>query len=120
MLDNKDRRKLELSGKIEACRKVVEMTKTKGWQEIVEPLLNAMIEDVTGRKKDGRWIKGSIYQEDVSRCLGKQDALVTLYNKIADYTEGIESLEKYYKALDNEKKTYTTPMQRSAYRKKEE
>jgi len=114
IMQKNDRKKLELAGKIDACNKVETMLNTEGWKEVIEPLLNAMIEDVTGRKRDNRWVKGWIHKES-EKALGYQDGLITLYNRIMEYKESREALQTAYANIDSNKKVFTTPMERSKY-----
>ncbi len=118
MLNKQDKKKIDYQGKINACKLVEDLIKTKGWTEVLEPLLNAMIEDVTGRKKGNVWVCGWIHQNK-EKALGYQEALVTFYNRVIDYGSSRQELEESLIATAKPK-TFVTPMQRSKYRENKE
>ena len=50
----------KLGREIDQSEKVLVTLNTPGWKEIIGPILDKMIEDVVGGKRDGRWHNGAL------------------------------------------------------------
>lgn len=112
MLSKQDKHKQILAKKLSDCEKVSKTLQTEGWKDVIEPLLNAMIEDCTGRKKGSRWIKGTVHSDP--NIVHYQHALITFYNKLADYIDAVDMIREELVSL-NKPKMLVTPIQRSKY-----
>lgn len=107
-----DDRERVLHEELTICRKVKQTIDTKGWKEIIEPLLDKLIIDVVGAKVDGRWCPGSVdrARKDERReyHIGYKSALIKLHNLIySSYIDQITVKEKELKSIDALKKKGT-------------
>lgn len=108
---------------MEDGRKIKETVESEGWGVLIEPILDKMITDALGGKKDGRWLPGtekiSNYTSD--QMLSYKDALIEFHNKIYDYMDYLPTWEAEYKQLlkENKEPEYTEPMGDTSYASKE-
>ena len=76
------------------CQRVSATLGSRGWVEIVEPLIDKMIGDVTGSKVEGRWSGGLLdrARKDERRefYVGYKQALIDLHTRIYAYVNNIE------------------------------
>lgn len=80
------------------CERVAETVKTTGWVEIVEPLMDKMITDITGCKMaNGRWHGGLLdkARKDERRefYIGYKQALIDLHRRVYGYVDSIKRLD---------------------------
>lgn len=114
----KQQRLTELSRVISRGMAVKEMIETKGWREVIEPVLDKMITHVLGGKENGRWHNGALtVKTDKGFTIPSPDELTALiaYKKaLTDFHEivystlpQLEQAQNEYKALINEPVTTT-------------
>jgi len=81
------------------------MMKTRGWSEIVYPMLKDMIFTITGGEENGRFIEGLLNKTTDERSLyqliGKKNGLVEFWNNLVGV---IFEADQIKKRLDNNKK----------------
>lgn len=110
-----------LNKKLTVCRRVKRLTNDKVWKDIVQPLLDAMISDITGYKKGNSYTQGHLGKpkaEDYSYYVGYKQALMDFNNKVWNYIDSIELLKKQIENLEKaakEKDIYTNPMTEGPY-----
>lgn len=104
-----------LNEQVKVCNKVSDTVATEGWTDIVEPLIDKMISDITGGKLKGRWYGGLLdrARKDERRefYIGYKQALIDFHKRIMAYVDAIKVYEQkrdeMLKAKDN---PYTRPM----------
>lgn len=104
-----------LNKKLTACRSIKRLLKQKGWRDIVQPLLEAMITDCIGGKEGNLYKKGWLGAPDgnYEYFTGYKQALMDFHNKIWNYPESIEILKNQIKILEQKAKgedRYNVPM----------
>ena len=98
------------------CRRVEETIGSKGWQEIVEPLIDKMIGDVLGAKVKGRWNGGLLdkarKEEKREYYIGYKQALIDLHTRVYAYVNSIKTYEDRRDKLlkDQQDIKYSQPM----------
>lgn len=112
----------KLNETIRTCRLVEETLDTKGWTEVVEPLLDKMINDLLGSKVNGKWNGGILdrARKDEKRefYIGYKQALIDLHTRIYAYKNNIKILEnKKDSLIDAATLKYTVPMKDTRYGK---
>jgi hypothetical protein len=80
------------------CDRVAQTLSTAGWKEIIEPLIDKSISDITGCKMaNGRWHGGLLdkARKDERReyYIGYKQALVDLHRRVYGYVDAIKRLE---------------------------
>lgn len=113
-----DERKRKLSEQIAICEEVGITLDTKGWSEIISPILESMIREVDGGiGKDGRWCKGLLLRKDVSPeiLMGRKDGLIDFYNKVYDHLLQKDLKKKEYENVGKVLETETYPMEDTRY-----
>jgi hypothetical protein len=98
-----------------ACDQVKDTVSTNGWVNIIEPLIDKAISDVTGAKVKGRWYGGLLdrakKEERREYYIGYKQALIDFHRRIYAYVDNIDVYEGRKKELVNEKTPkYTRPM----------
>lgn len=74
---------------IKVGRWVKETLETEGWKKVIGPILDKMIEDVIGTKKDGRWDAGSfgdkrLTEAKAQNLLWYRQALIEFHERVMD------------------------------------
>ena len=87
-----------LNDTMSLCERVKQTVDTKGWQEIIEPLIDKSITDITGCKmKNGRWHGGLVdkARKDERReyYIGYKQALIDLHRRVYGYVDNIQRLK---------------------------
>ena len=105
----------KLNEAVRSCKLIEETIGTKGWQEIVEPLLDKMINDILGAKVKGRWDGGIInnvtQEKSPEFYIGYKQALIDFHNRVYAYNDNVELYEKRKEDLVNGTKArFKTPM----------
>ncbi len=99
-LDDKEK---NLHKKKAAAYRVLRMTQTKGWKEIIEPTLDAMICSIVGGKVKDRWTIGLLFkartEERREYYVGYKQALIDLFQKVYGYVDGVKKLENQIKTI---------------------
>jgi hypothetical protein len=80
------------------CDRVSQTVATKGWAEIIEPLIDKTITDITGCKlPNGRWHSGLLdrARKDERRefYIGYKQALIDLHRRVYGYVDNIQRLK---------------------------
>lgn len=101
--------------KITVCRRVKKLTSDKTWKDIIQPLLDAMIEDVVGGKSNNIYKNGHLCApgKDYEYFTAYKQALMDFNNRVWGYTNSIEPLKKQVKSIEEKvlgKEKYTNPM----------
>jgi len=78
---------------------IKETLETKGWQEIIGPLIDKMIQDVVGAKVGGRWQPGAFGDKRLSNASAEnliwyRQALIELHEHIFSYLDAAEGAKK--------------------------
>ena len=113
---NVEQRVNELNQAVSICNKVKTTVDTEGWKEIVEPMIDKMITDITGCKmQNGRWHGGLLdrarKEEKREFYIGYKQALIDLHRRIWAYPDAIKRYEDERGTLvSGPKRGYTTPM----------
>lgn len=110
----------KLNETLRTCQLVQETLNTKGWLEIVEPLIDKMLNDILGAKLNGRWYGGLLdrakKEEKREYYVGYKQALIDLHRRVYAYADNIKQLEDKRDAIiSNAKPKYTTPMLDTRY-----
>jgi hypothetical protein len=97
------------------CRKVEATVETPGWKEVIEPLLDKTIMDITGGKINGKWYGGLLdrARKDERReyYIGYKQALIDLQRRIMACVDGVAQLESKVNNLKlDSKPRFKTPM----------
>ena len=105
---------------ISNARLIEETLETRGWKEIIEPLIDMMISNVIGYKEDGRWVKGMFDNFDLSEANAQnliwyKQALVHLHQQIYSYLDAAKGARERQLDKSVVKEEYTTPMLDSKY-----
>lgn len=112
----KSKRIKELSDKIGICSHVQMVVAMRGWREIIEPLIDKSITDITGCKMpNGRWHGGLLdkARKDEKReyYIGYKQALIDLHRRVYGYVDSAKRLEDERKQLvEGPSKAYRQPM----------
>ena len=119
----KVRRLKELAELIDNGDQVQEMLNTRGWSEIISPLIDKMIKDIVGGKENGRWHNGSLSDQRLGEARMQvlesyKRALVNVLEHIYSYVDDYESWRKEYEFLVKEEQSPT--VQESEYVPQEE
>ncbi len=89
----------KLNETVSTCERVAQTVGTNGWIEIIAPLIDKMIMDITGGKTiDGRWYSGMLdkARKDERReyYIGYKQALIDLHRRIYAYVDAIPRLKE--------------------------
>ena len=114
-----------LNTQLSVCKKVMEMLQTKGWRDIVEPIIDRMIIDVVGGKIGDVWVSGRLdrakKEERREFHIGYKQALIDLHSRIKLHSQQLPIIEDRIKALqDNKKERFYIPMQETTKYKPED
>lgn len=98
-------------------RLVKETIETKGWKDVIEPMLDKMISDIVGVKEGGRWVSGILNSKRVtddhrSKVEWYAQALIEFHQRVYMHVDSAKELGKRKKDVG---KRYTTPMQEGPY-----
>jgi len=110
-----------LNKKLTACRSVKRVLSQKGWRTIIQPLLDAMIDDVVGFKRGNIYVNGSLSKPEQDKheyFVGYKQALMDFNNRVWNYPESIEVLSKQIQNLEEKAgmpEKYINPMMEGAY-----
>lgn len=111
-----EKRIKELNDIVSLCNKVKTTLETDGWKDIIEPMIDKSITDITGCKMpNGRWHGGLLdrARKDEKRefYIGYKQALIDLHRRVWAYTDSIKRYDdERGKLVSGTNKTYTTPM----------
>ena len=97
----------ELSQLIDNGEAVKETLESKGWKEILEPLLNKLIVDVVGGNENGRWHNGSLDDKRLGEkrldiLMAYKHALVDFSNYIYTYVDPLDKYREEYNEIVRE------------------
>ena len=106
---------VRISKEISICQQVKETVDTKGWQEIIGPLIDRYIIDVTGGKVNGTWIGGKLdrARSDERReyWIGFKQALIEIHGRIMFHLDHLKLLEDQLKSVQKDKEErYRIPL----------
>jgi hypothetical protein len=109
-----------LNGKLSACKKVVDTITTKGWSDIIQPIIDKMISDVIGSKTGEVWDAGNIKKEtfnglQTEYLLGYRQALIDFNNRIWGYKAHIKSLTDQIINIESGKEVMVDTTTKSRY-----
>ena len=113
--------KQKLYNKLNVCEKVRKTINSKGWQEILGPKLDKMIESVTGQKdKHGLYVPGIMDKggRDEQYYIGYKAGLMDYNNEVYNHLVAIETTRESIKTLEeveDKKETFTRPMEDTKY-----
>ena len=106
-----DKKEQNLANKKALAQRVKRTIESKGWQEIIGPLLDKMIKDTIGGKYGNRWSGGNIQRaRDVERLkfhMGYKQSLIDLHNRVYNYLDNIKRLEQQIKDIHKERDAKT-------------
>ena len=92
---------------------------TKGWQEVIKPLIEKMIVDVVGGKQGDTWNNGllSRARSDEKRefYIGYKQFGIDLYNRVQAYVYNIQVAENKIKEIQDIESSKTVKQQISSY-----
>ena len=111
----RDQELKRVNEQLKLCKMVEEVVTLSGWKEVIEPLIDKSILDVTGGKVDGRWYGGLLdrARKDERReyYVGYKQALIDFHRRVMAYVEGIKVLDSKREGLLGEKSPkYTLPL----------
>ena len=79
------------------CQKVSDTLATAGWKDIIEPLIDKTIMDITGGKIGDKWYGGLIdkARKDERReyYIGYKQAMIDFNRRIMAYRDGVKMLQ---------------------------
>ena len=88
------------------CQKVEATVETPGWKEVIEPLIDKSIMDITGGKVNGKWYGGLIdrARKDERReyYIGYKQAMIDFQRRVVAYVDGIKQLQTKVENLRKE------------------
>lgn len=99
---------------VRAGRLVQETMNTRGWKEIIEPMLDQMIMDVVGAKANGRWYAGAFGNKKMGNVKAEnlvwyRQALIEFHQYVYSYIDAAVQA-KQRKKEGNEKPVFNIPM----------
>lgn len=122
-----DEKEQDIHKKIALCEAVKETIDSNGWQKTIGPIIDRLIYDVVGGKKESenKWYYGDFSdpesEKDPMFYVGYKQALIHLHNLIMRYPRSIETLKSQLEALKKKKEEeYTDVDQQSKYAPEEE
>ena len=88
----------KLNETLSLCDRVTQTVATKGWQDIIEPLIDKTITDITGCKMpNGRWHGGLIDRarkdERREHYIGYKQALIDFHRRVYGYVDSVPRLK---------------------------
>ena len=106
---------VKINETIKACKEVEVTLNTDGWKNVIEPLIDKSIMDITGAKLNGKWYGGLLdrARKDERRefYIGYKQALIDLHRRISTYPDSVLVYENKKKELiKNKEPKYTRPM----------
>ena len=110
-----------LNKKLTACRSVKRVLTQKGWRDIIQPLLDAMIDDVVGYKRGKIYVNGALSKPEQDKheyFVGYKQALMDFNNRVWNYPESIEIISKQIHHLEEKAgmpEKYINPMTEGPY-----
>jgi len=112
---NLEDRAKSINKKLKACRKVKKLVNDKAWKDIVQPLLDAMIEDVVGGKTNNVYKNGHLCKPagDYEYYTGYKQSLMDFNNRVCNYVNSIEALKQQVKSIEKKvlgEDKYINPM----------
>ncbi len=115
----------KLYEKLRICRLVEETINTRGWQEIILPSLNRMIQEEVGGRLGDKWIYGKIQRtkdtDNVWFHIGAKQSLMEFHNHIYNYLRSIEIIKSQIRGIEAEKTgKFERPMMEVVRQKAEE
>jgi hypothetical protein len=102
-MDRTEQELKRLNDQLRAARKVDKTIKTKGWKDIVQPIIDKMIMDTLGGKVGNTWVNGAISKPDTVKeseyYIGYKQALIDFNNRIWNYKECIKTIQDRIKEV---------------------
>jgi len=100
----------ELSRLIDVGEKVRETLESRGWIEVIRPMLDKMIVDVIGGKENERWHNGSLDDQRLGEAKAKEllaykRALTDFFSYVYQYTDPLQEYQAEYKTLVSEQES---------------
>ena len=125
MVEEKElnKKKQELLKLVSLAEELERTMKTKGWTDIIQPLLDKMIMDCIGFKKgNGEWSTGAITNLDVpdsevGKMFAYRQGLIEFHNRVLSHKFAAEQATAILNRKEN--KGYTMPMRDTRYSKYE-
>ncbi len=92
---------------LSTCEDVRQTVITKGWKEIVEPLVDRMIIDTIGGKVKGRWTGGEFTEgkkndKSLDFFLGYKQFGIDLLSRVYGYVDSVKKLTNQISVIDKE------------------
>jgi hypothetical protein len=89
--------------KLQVSNKVASTIDSPGWQEVIQPMLDKMLEDVVGFKRGKKWVPGLLQKsEDANHMeywVGYKQALIDFHNRTWHFVLRQKALEEKIKML---------------------
>jgi len=110
-----------LNKKLTACRSVKRVLTQKGWREVLQPLLEAMINDVVGYKQGNKYINGALCKPqeiNYEYFIGYKQALMDFNNRAWNYVDSMGMINQQIKNLEAQargEEKYINPMMEGPY-----
>ena len=100
--DKKHEQAKKLNKQITTCKKVKKILEDKVWAEIIQPLLDAMIEDTVGARRGNIYKNGHLCKPEgnYEYYVGYKQALMDFHNRVWNYVESIKPLTERRKAIE--------------------
>ena len=97
------------------CLAVQEVVESKGWQEVIEPLIDKTIMDITGGKVNGKWHGGLLdkARKDERReyYIGYKQAIIDFHGRVMAFVAGVQQLKDKVEHLKKTKEArFKVPM----------
>jgi len=102
--ESKIERAKVLNKKLSLCQEVKEYVEKDTWKNIIQPLLDAMIEDVVGGKRGDIYRNGALCKPsgDYEYFTGYKQALMDFHNKVWNYVVSIKGIEEQIKFIEKD------------------
>ena len=93
--------------KVALGERVAETLKSKGWVEVIGPLIDKSIKEIIGGKFDGKWFTSKVMNaksdDSVRYYVGKAEGLIELSKRIDTYVDYIVRGKKVVERLTKER-----------------
>jgi hypothetical protein len=104
-----DHKEQKLAEKKALAQRVEKTLKSKGWQEIVGPLIDKTIKDIVGGKYGNKWSGGHVQKAraKMDYYVGYKQGLIDLHNRLWAYVNSIVILQKQIESIHKEREAKT-------------
>lgn len=115
-----DERQKKLNRDLGICQKVQNTLESQGWQEILGPILEKMILEVTGGKLGDVYVNGKLDRARTDERrefhIGYKQALIVFYNRAFNHIRQMPIIEEQLKSLKQDYDRGTrVPMEDTRY-----